>query len=113
MSTIDTTTAYAFQTPEGGWRVTGSRVSLDSVVYSYKGGLIPEEIVADFPSLSLEQVYGAIAFYLHNQVAIDEYLRLQEQEWEKLRQESEQRSPDLLRRIREFREKQSMGRDQS
>lgn len=113
MSTIDAAMAYTFQTHTGGWRVTGSRVSLDSIVHSYKQGMTPEQIVADFPSLSLEQVFGAIAFYLHNQESIEEYLRLQEQEWEKLRQESGERSPDLLRRIREFREKQSMGREQS
>jgi uncharacterized protein (DUF433 family) len=113
MSTIDAATAYAFQTHTGSWRVTGSRVSLDSVVHSHKQGLSPEQIVADFPSLTLEQVYGAIAFYLHNREAIEEYLRLQQQEWEKLRQESEERSPDLLRRVRELREKQSMGREPS
>jgi uncharacterized protein (DUF433 family) len=51
---------YAFLTPDGGWRVTGSRVSLDSVVRCYWEGLSPEAIVDAFPSLSPEQVYGAL-----------------------------------------------------
>jgi uncharacterized protein (DUF433 family) len=111
MATVDTSPAYAFQTPQGGWRVTGSRVSLDSVVHAHKEGFSPEQIVADFPSLSLEQVYGAIAFYLHNKDAIEDYLRLQEKAWETLRQESAKRHPELLRRIREFREQQAIGHD--
>lgn len=100
MSTIDTPAAYAFQTPEGGWRVTGSRVSLDSVVWGYRSGLAPEEIVAQFPSLSPEQVYGAIAFYLRNRSEIDRYLEQQEEEWEKLRAETESRIGPLIERMR-------------
>ena len=100
MSTIDTTTAYAFQTHAGGWRVTGSRVSLDSVVWGYHSGLTPEEIVAQFPSLSPEQVYGAIAFYLRNRAEIDLYLKQQEKEWEKLQAESAARMGPLLERLR-------------
>ncbi len=49
---------------EGGYYVAGTRVSLDSLVYAFRGGESPETIQQQFPSLSLEQVYGAIAFYL-------------------------------------------------
>ena len=111
MATIDTSSAYAFQTPEGGWRVTGSRVSLDSVVWGYSSGLSPEEIVAQFPSLTPEQVYGAIAFYLRNREAIEKYLQEQERSWEQLQRESAERHPDLIRRMRERREQQAKGRD--
>lgn len=94
---------YAFLTPEGGWRVTGSRVSLDSVVHCYWEGLSPESIVDAFPSLSPEQVYGAIAFYLRNQAEIDRYLGEQEVRWEEFRQESERKNAALLQRLRAFR----------
>ena len=46
----------------GGFYVAGTRVSLDSIVYSFKAGDSPETIRQNFSSLSLEQVYGAIAF---------------------------------------------------
>ena len=50
---------------DGGYWIADSRVSLDSVVYAFLDGLSPETIVAEcFPVLSLEQAYGAIAFYL-------------------------------------------------
>ena len=44
----------------GGYYVKGTRVSLDSLVYSFRDGESPETIRHNFPSLSLEQVYGAI-----------------------------------------------------
>lgn len=54
--------------------VEGTRVSLDSIVYAFHKGLSPESIVQSFPLLTLEQVYGAIAFYLANRTEIDSYL---------------------------------------
>ncbi len=99
-STVESTAAYAFQTHSGGWRVTGSRVSLDSVVWGYHSGRTAEEIVAEFPSLSPEQVYGAIAFYLRNRAEIDRYLKQQATEWEKLEAETAARMSPLLERLR-------------
>ncbi len=52
----------------------GTRVALDSIVYEFQKGRSPESIVQAFPVLNLEQVYGAIVFYLANRVAIDAYL---------------------------------------
>ncbi len=52
---------YVEKRDEGYWLV-GTRVSLDSVVFSFLEGLSPETIAAEcFPVLSLEQVYGAIS----------------------------------------------------
>jgi len=45
---------------KGGYYLIGSRVSLESVVYEFLRGESPEGIVQAFPSLSLEQVFGAI-----------------------------------------------------
>lgn len=39
---------------------------------------LPESIMQSFPLLSLEQVYGAIAFYLANRAEIDVYLTAKE-----------------------------------
>jgi len=60
---------------EGGYYLIGSRVSLESIVYEFLRGESPEGIGQAFPSLSLEQVFGAILFYLANRDAIDIYLR--------------------------------------
>ena len=55
----------------GGFYVAGTRVSLDSIVYSFKGGDSPETIRQNFSSLTLEQVYGAITFYLAHEQEVD------------------------------------------
>ena len=56
---------------DGGYYVAGSRVSLDSTVYAFRGGESPETIQQNFPSLALVQVYGAITFYLEHQSHVD------------------------------------------
>jgi uncharacterized protein (DUF433 family) len=96
----DAVTDYAYPTESGGWRITGSRVSLDSVARAYLEGQSPEAIVDSFPALSLEQVYGAIAFYLRNQNEIDVYLARQDARWEQVRARSEALNQPLLARIR-------------
>src|SRR6266849_5476691 len=67
-------TAYIEQR-DGGYYVAGTRVSLDSLVYAFRGGESPETIQQQFLSLSLEQVYGAIAFYLGHQAEVDTNIR--------------------------------------
>ena len=59
---------------DGGYWVTDSRVSLDSIVYAFLDGQTPESIAQSFPLLSLEQVYGAVAYYLANRENIDAFL---------------------------------------
>jgi len=49
---------------DGAYRIAGTRVSLDSVIYCFVQGDAAETIAKSFPVLTLEQVYGAIAFYL-------------------------------------------------
>jgi len=62
------------------YRVAGTRVALDSVVRRFWAGDAPEAIVQSFPVLTLEQVYGAIAYYLRHQARIDTYLKQAEAE---------------------------------
>ena len=59
---------------DGVYLIKGARVALDSVIYQFRQGRSPEAIQDAFPSLSLRQVYGAIAFYLDRQDELDAYL---------------------------------------
>ena len=58
---------------EGTYRIDGTRVSLDSVVYAWLNGLSPESIIDSYPALTLEEVHGALAYYLAHQEEIDQY----------------------------------------
>jgi len=55
-------------------RLKGHRIGLDDVLAYYLDGYTPEEIAANLPTLSLEQIYATITYYLHNQAEIDAYL---------------------------------------
>jgi len=84
-----------------GLYVGKSRVSLDSVLYAWREGLTPEAIQEDFPSLRLADIYGAIAYYLDHQEAVDQYLRETEELWRKMRAESEAADPEFYARMRQ------------
>ena len=89
---------------DGGYWITGSRVSLDSIVYAFLRGASPEGIAHSFPLITLEDVYGAIAFYLAHQAEIDDYLRQGESEFDALRQKVRQANPLLFRKLEEARQ---------
>ena len=89
------------RTPQGSWRIAGTRISLDSVVYSFCEGATPEEICQDFSGLSLAQVYAAIAYYLNNREQVDRYLQEAQQSAEDLRLGLNTRHRDFLRDLRQ------------
>lgn len=92
---------------DGTYKIIGSRVSLDSVIYQFLDGLSPETIATEcFPTLSLEQVYGAISFYLSNRLEIDQYLVAQRKDYEAKRQSAIDQDPAFYNRIRQIRNQQ-------
>lgn len=70
---------------DGNYRVAGSRVSLESIIAPFLEGASPETLVDEFPTLSLEQVYGAVAFYLAHRTEFDAYMRQTDALWEEAR----------------------------
>jgi len=92
------TKQYIQQRDKGYW-IEGTRISLDSVVYSFLNGESPESIAQNFPLLSLEQVYGVIAFYLANRELVDAYLKKGEAEFQRLQQSCREKSPLLYQKL--------------
>ena len=76
-----------------GYFVTDTRVSLDSVAYAYLRGESPEGIAESFPALTLEQIFGALTFYLANRKLVDNYLSEGRRELETLREEARRNCP--------------------
>jgi uncharacterized protein (DUF433 family) len=77
----------------GGLYFAGSRVSLDSVIYEFLRGESPEAIVQAFPSLSLEQVYGGITYYLARRSDLDVHLQEREARFDELARASRVANP--------------------
>jgi uncharacterized protein (DUF433 family) len=85
---------------DGGYWMSGSRVSLDSLVYAFLDGLSPETIAYEcYLDLTLEQVYGGITYYLAHRATIDAYLKEGEKKFDELRQQAIAKSPELYRRL--------------
>jgi len=81
---------------DAGYWVAGTRVSLDSIVWAFLDGLSPETIVAEcFPVLTLEQVYGAITYYLAHRAELDRYLQQADAEFDALRYATRQADPQF------------------
>jgi uncharacterized protein (DUF433 family) len=89
----------------GNYYVAGTRISLDSIVHAFRRGESPETICQDFELLRLEEVYGAIAYYLANQAEIDAYLSRQNQKWAEGRRNAEPLPADLRERLMRARNK--------
>jgi uncharacterized protein (DUF433 family) len=83
---------------DGGLYVAGTRVSLDSVLINFRQGASPETIVRAFSTLKLSQVYGAIAYYLENNEAINGYLEEGKRFFESAPRLS-QTNPELFARL--------------
>jgi uncharacterized protein (DUF433 family) len=89
---------------EDNYFLRESRVSLDSVVYGFLDGESPETIRDNFPTLSLERIYGAIAWYLGNQAEADAYLKKKRAAYEDARRSQTHVSSDLRERIERSKE---------
>ncbi len=90
-------------------RVGDTRVAIDGVIYAFLKGHSPESIRRSFQSLSLEDVYGSIAYYLAHRAELDDYLRRQDAEWQRARAEQDRNPPPVVRRLKALLAKQREG----
>ncbi|MFM7245705.1 MAG: DUF433 domain-containing protein [Planctomycetaceae bacterium] len=84
----------------GVMRVGTTHVMLDSVVASFQAGCSAETIAQQYPSLSLEEVYGAIAWYLGHRDVVDAYIARQDDVWRQAREAAERTSTSVVARLR-------------
>ena len=82
-------------------RIKGTRVGIETVLDDYLGGASPEEIAARYRTLTLEQVYATITYYLHKQEEIDKYLERWRAYTEAAWQEQHYNPPEFVRDLRE------------
>ena len=99
---------YIEKRDDGYW-VAGTRVSVDSIVLAFLDGLSPETIVAEcFPVLTLEQVYGAITYYLAHRSEIDRHLHQVDAEFDALRHATRSADPQFHAKLVQARRQSQM-----
>jgi uncharacterized protein (DUF433 family) len=84
---------------EGVYMVAGARVSLDSIVYAFVSGQSAEAIAQAFPVLNLEQVYGAVAFYLAHRDDVDRYLEERRRDYDEKREAARNADPMFYQKL--------------
>jgi uncharacterized protein (DUF433 family) len=93
---------YVRQDEDGVLRMGDTRVMLDSVIASFHLGHSAETIAQQYPALTLEEVYGAITYYLANQVDVDQYLRKQDELWKQWREKAHAVEAPVVQRLRDI-----------
>lgn len=88
---------------EGAYRIAGTRVSVDSLIYLFREGISAEGIVESYPALTFEQVHGALAYYLANQKEIDTYLADGQRAAESQHRQSTQTNAELIAKLQRAR----------
>jgi uncharacterized protein (DUF433 family) len=78
---------------DGVIRIQGTRVTIDPVVSAFNQGATAEEIVHRYPSVSLENAYAVIAYYLQHRADVDAYVARRQQQTERIRAQNEARFP--------------------
>jgi len=81
----------------GVLHIAGTRVTLDCVVGMFEAGASAEEIADEYDSLTLDQVYGVIFYYLRHQDQVKAHLAKEETESEEARKRFEASFPNHLR----------------
>ena len=66
--------------------IAGTGVTVRTIVRWYQLGMSAEEITAEYPHLSLAQVYGALAYYHANRAEMDAHMAAEEAESDRLEQ---------------------------
>lgn len=76
---------------DGVIRVTGTRVTLDTIAHAFERGATAEEMVQQFPTLTLADVYGVLGYLLRHQAEVAAYLEQRETAAASARRENERR----------------------
>jgi uncharacterized protein (DUF433 family) len=92
---------YVRTDAQGVMRLGRSGVMLDGVIAAWERGHSPESIRSQYPALSLEEVYGGLAWCLAHPDEVEAYRKGQQAVWARARAEAEANLPPVVRRLRQ------------
>jgi len=86
---------------DGVIRLTGTRVTLDTVVAAFEEGATPEEIAQQYPTLALADIYAVLGYYLRQRETVAAYLHERQEASAAVRSENEKCFPptDIRKRL--------------
>jgi uncharacterized protein (DUF433 family) len=82
-------------------RIKGHRIGIESILYEYiYRAQTAEEIAKRFDTLTLEEVYATILYYLHNKEAVSKYVADWMEYGRRSREEDRQKHPEFYEKMR-------------
>jgi uncharacterized protein (DUF433 family) len=81
-------------------QLRGHRIGLEHIVERYQEGYSAEQIAQEFPGVELKAIYAIIAYYLHNQAAVDAYVARSDAAAAARRRAWVADMPEISRRVR-------------
>lgn len=88
-------------------RLKGTRIGIETILEDFFNGSDPEEIAIRYTSLSLEQVYATITYYLHNRAKVDAYMQAWREYTGQASKEADENPPEVIKRLRRLKTTQS------
>lgn len=79
----------------GDVRVGQTHVLLDLIIGAFLEGATPEQIVQDFDTLTLVEVYAVIAYYLRHRAEVDAYVAARERRADEVERKIRASQPDM------------------
>lgn len=91
-------------------RLKGTRIGIETILYDFiHRSRTPEEIADTYPSLTLEQVYATITYYLHYKEAVTAYLVEWLEHGKRMREEQERNPSPAILRLRRIKAERDAG----
>ena len=78
---------------DGVIRVSGTRVTLDTIITAFQDGATPEQMAQQYPSVPLADLYQIIAFCLRHPADLDVYLKRRQRQAHQIRRKNEAQWP--------------------
>src|SRR5262249_26833509 len=76
---------------DGNVRVSGTRVTLDTIIGFYQQGFGAEELADDFPTVPLADIHATLSYYFRHKAEVDAYLEEQDRKAAEMRHKWEAR----------------------
>lgn len=103
ISSKDIAEYFNFFAPED-IRLKNSRIGIETILYEYIDcGRSPEEIAQIYKSVSLEQVYATILYYLQNKETVSAYMKNWIEHGHRMREEQRLNPPPVSEKLRQLR----------
>ncbi|MBD2483131.1 DUF433 domain-containing protein [Planktothrix sp. FACHB-1365] len=84
-------------------RLKGTRIGIETILFDHLfRAKTPEEIANTYPSLTLEQVYATILYYLHNKSVVEAYMTDWLEWGDRMRAEQQRNPRPIVEKLRQL-----------